>query len=109
MYRLRGDELRKGFAETIKQWGKRLFEPKEGGSYKVFQDRPLRDEILIYAAHDSRYMRVLYDCYRSKLEICNPAWSMWVAQHSHERSLWYRSQEYVRPSAEAPNMSLHMQ
>lgn len=83
------DDTQKGFAETIKQWGKRLFEPKEGGSYKVFQDRPLRDEILIYAAHDSRYMRVLYDCYRSKLDLCNPAWSMWVAQHSTERSLWY--------------------
>ena len=36
-----------------------------------------------------RYMRVLYDCYRSKLDLCNPAWSMWVAQHSTERSLWY--------------------
>lgn len=33
------DENQKGFAETIKQWGKRLFEPKEGAimrpSYKV--------------------------------------------------------------------------
>eukprot|EP00913_Durusdinium_trenchii_P014668 g13762.t1 len=100
--------VRKGFAETIKQWGKRLFEPKEGGSYKVFQDRPLRDEILIYAAHDSRYMRVLYECYRELWHVLEKLayqdqWKRWVQYHSHERGLWYRHQDYVRPSAEAPD------
>eukprot|EP00434_Breviolum_minutum_P023551 symbB.v1.2.020776.t1/scaffold1767.1/size102399/1 len=99
------DENQKAFAGTIKEWGKDLFEPKQGGSYKVFQDRPLRDEILIYAAHDSRYMRVLYECYRSKLDSHPPQWSVWVSQQSQERSLWFRSVDYVRPSADAPPMS----
>merc|ERR1719326_508846 len=53
----------KVFAERINSLGKGLFEPMNGGDYGIFQQRPLNPVILVYAAHDSRYMLTLYDQY----------------------------------------------
>jgi len=90
----------KSFAETIDQLGKNLYEPNYGGDYNVFQNRPLNPIILIYAAHDTRYQLVLYDQYMAAI---GPQWVLRVLGASDMRSRWGLSQEYVEPSAEAPD------
>ncbi|KAG6152621.1 hypothetical protein E4U37_003741 [Claviceps purpurea] len=44
-----------------------LFEPKKGGRYEVFNERPFRDGILKYCAGDVALLPGLYDVYDKKL------------------------------------------
>eukprot|EP00398_MALV-I-01_sp_L67-1_P000592 gene592-88_t len=55
------------FARQIDAVAKSLFEPDCGGDYKIFQDRPLNPAILVYAAHDVRYMFGLFDYFMERL------------------------------------------
>lgn len=91
----------KVFAEQINALGKRLFEPLNGGNYEIFQARPLNPTILIYAAHDSRYMLVLYDQYVSSI---GAKWVQRVLTAGDKRGRWCLSTEYVVPSSEAPEI-----
>ncbi|CAE7204129.1 HMCN1 [Symbiodinium natans] len=86
-------------ASDIDMRAKSLFEPKYGGRYETFQERPLRDVILMYAAHDSRYMLDLYNFYISKLPT---EWQPRVFAGSAERASWFK-QEYKRPGTDAPD------
>ena len=70
-----------------------------GGAYSIFTIRPLRDQILIYAAHDSRYMQVLYESYIQNLD---SEWFQRVMLGSSERANWWYG-AYVRPSSDAPD------
>ncbi|EER03430.1 hypothetical protein Pmar_PMAR014646 [Perkinsus marinus ATCC 50983] len=58
------------FAMWINDIGKALFEPKHGGSYKVFTERPLHPGIIVYASHDVRYLLPLYDAFHQAVEVC---------------------------------------
>lgn len=90
----------KVFAEKINNLGKNLFEPQYGGSYEIFQQRPLNPVILVYAAHDSRYMLVLYEHY------CNAIGSQWITRVMRggaERARWCLNQTYVVPNSDAPD------
>lgn len=87
------------FAENINNLGKSLFEPQHGGTYEIFQQRPLNAMILIYAAHDSRYMLVLYDRYMSTI---GARWAQRVLSAGERRGRWCLNQEYVLPGSEAP-------
>jgi hypothetical protein len=89
----------KVFAERINQLGKSLFEPTSGGNYGIFQTRPLNPVILVYSAHDSRYMLTLYLQY---LETIGPQWVCRVLQAGDTRAQWCLSQDYMVPSSEAP-------
>mmetsp|Transcript_81431 Transcript_81431/g.226823 ORF Transcript_81431/g.226823 Transcript_81431/m.226823 type:complete len:500 (-) Transcript_81431:127-1626(-) len=91
---------KKAFAERINTLGKSLFEPQNGGNYEVFQQRPLHPVILVYAAHDSRYMLALYQQYVVSI---GPAWVARVLQAGAQRGRWCLSQDYVIPSSEAPD------
>jgi len=51
----------------VKNKGLRLFNPEFGGSYAVFNNRPLNDDIKIYCVQDVKYLPRLYDHYRSQL------------------------------------------
>jgi len=90
----------KVFAERIKQLGKSLYEPTNGGHYEVFQVRPLNPVILVYAAHDSRYLLVLYEHF---LQSLNEGWMPRVLQAGDLRGRWWSSQDYVTPSPDAPD------
>jgi len=90
----------KVFAERINTLGKSLFEPQNGGQYEIFQHRPLNPVILVYAAHDSRYMLVLYNQY---LQSIGARWVPRVLLAGAERGKWCLSQEYVVPGSEAPD------
>lgn len=51
--------------------GKQLFAPERGGSYAVFNERPLSDEIRDYCVQDVRFMVRLWKRYCAAL---TPAW-----------------------------------
>lgn len=50
-----------------KQEGNRLFDPAKGGSYAVFDQRPLPDEILKYSVQDVVHMPGLFRIYSGRL------------------------------------------
>ncbi|KAF7198323.1 hypothetical protein HII31_00062 [Pseudocercospora fuligena] len=59
--------------QAIKDKGKTLFDPHRGGSYAVFDERPLSEDIKRYCTQDVTFMPHLRDIYRSRL--CNAWWS----------------------------------
>ena len=102
-----------GFAGSIDTVAKGKFEPDHGGDYKVFQDRPLDPAILVYAAHDVRYMFALFDYYMKRIQkqdetlvAANPKHISWLNRimlASAQRVLWCNSKFYVMPSTDAPD------
>jgi hypothetical protein len=90
----------KVFAEKINGMGKSLFEPLNGGAYEVFQHRPLHPVLLVYSAHDSRYMLALYEQY---VQSIGEQWLSRVLLAGDQRGRWCLSREYVVPSSEAPD------
>lgn len=95
------DSEQKAFAERINSLGKRLFEPQLQGCYEVFQERPLNPVILVYSAHDSRYMLMLYEQYRMSI---GDRWVERVMRAGEARAQWCLSREYTTPSSEAPDI-----
>ncbi|KAL8870165.1 MAG: hypothetical protein Q9174_003726 [Haloplaca sp. 1 TL-2023] len=57
--------------KSIKAAGMDLFLPKRGGSYEVFNHRPLRPELKAYCAQDVEIMPGLYDVYYGKMKIAD--------------------------------------
>mmetsp|Transcript_51102 Transcript_51102/g.118770 ORF Transcript_51102/g.118770 Transcript_51102/m.118770 type:complete len:458 (+) Transcript_51102:549-1922(+) len=90
----------KVFAERINTLGKSLFEPQDGGNYEIFRHRPLNPVILVYAAHDSRYMLVLHEQY---VQSIGTRWVSRVLRAGDQRGRWCFSPEFVIPSPEAPD------
>lgn len=54
--------------KAIKDNGRRLFAPERGGSYEVFNSRPLSEAIIKYCAQDVRILPMLWAVYNGKLE-----------------------------------------
>jgi exonuclease 3'-5' domain-containing protein 1 len=75
-------------ASEKRQWmegkgkGKRLFAPELGGSYEVFNERPLPEEIAIYCTQDVRFMPKLWKHYSNRL---SPAWARKVEVATKDR------------------------
>ncbi|KAK3117440.1 hypothetical protein LTR53_001205 [Teratosphaeriaceae sp. CCFEE 6253] len=57
---------------VVKDNGKHLFDPQQGGSYGVFDQRPLSKDIKEYCIQDVTFMPHLRDIYRRKL--CDAWW-----------------------------------
>ena len=93
-------EVQKTFAEKINRIGKQLFEPDHGGQFEVFKQRPLLDDLLVYSAHDCRYMHALYQFY---LENLSDEWIQRVLAGSQLRAQWFAHTTYLRPSTDAPD------
>jgi exonuclease 3'-5' domain-containing protein 1 len=89
----------KVFAQKINDLGKSLFEPQHGGNYEIFLQRPLNPVILVYAAHDSRYMLLLFEQYWHAL---TPQWVQRVLGAGDQRARWCLNTTYVNPSSDAP-------
>ncbi|KAF4677815.1 hypothetical protein FOL47_009726 [Perkinsus chesapeaki] len=96
-------ELR-DFATRINDIGKSLFEPKHGGSYKVFTERPLHPGIIVYASHDARYLLPLYDSFTRQLRIAGDNWYNRVLAASARRAEWYQHSDYLVATSEAPDI-----
>ncbi|KAK6507208.1 hypothetical protein TWF481_005658 [Arthrobotrys musiformis] len=60
--------------ERVKQMGVRLFAPEKGGSYEVFNRRPLPEELLEYCVQDVQYLPVLLRNYKQRLQRMDSRW-----------------------------------
>ncbi|TDZ13982.1 hypothetical protein C8035_v002944 [Colletotrichum spinosum] len=69
------------FKQT-KEQGVRLFDPNLGGSYAVFNQRPLSQAILDYCVQDVEYLPRLWNIYNSKM---SAVWRHRVLQEGKER------------------------
>ena len=70
--------------EAIKQWkatkdkGLSLFAPERGGSYEIFKNRPLQEDIIAYCAQDVIYLPLLWDIYSKSMD------GAWAAKAKEE-------------------------
>lgn len=53
--------------KDIKDAGPKLFAPEKGGSYEVFNERPLKPEIVDYCTHDVTLLPRLWQLYNSRM------------------------------------------
>jgi exonuclease 3'-5' domain-containing protein 1 len=58
--------------QKVKDKDRNLFNPIQGGSYAVFDQRPLSQDIMIYCVQDVTLMPHLRQVYRAKL--CDGWW-----------------------------------
>ncbi|PYH49316.1 uncharacterized protein BP01DRAFT_287814 [Aspergillus saccharolyticus JOP 1030-1] len=73
--------------KAVKEKGLKLFAPEHGGSYEVFNARPLSADIIRYCAHDVEFLPKLWKKYdqrlnqtwkaRVSLEVGNRLWLAW--------------------------------
>jgi len=97
------NQVQRKFSEHIGMVGKNLFEPSCGGDYEIFQKRPLDPQILVYSAHDARYMLELRKCLLEQLK--DP--EVWLPRVFHagaERAQWCLLTEYCVPDSAAPQI-----
>ena len=78
--------------EVTKDKGCRLFDPALGGSYVVFDKRPLSAEMQSYCVQDVTHMPSLRQLYLGKL--CD-AWWRKTEKATSERMKLSQSQDYV--------------
>lgn len=64
--------------QVSKEQGKRLFAPELGGSYAIFDERPMAPEMIEYCTQDVAYMPRLREVYLDKL--CDSWWLKIVAE-----------------------------
>jgi exonuclease 3'-5' domain-containing protein 1 len=72
---------REAWKET-KEKGLNLFAPERGGSYEVFNARPLSKDLLLYCIQDVHFMPKLWQHYNSKM---SERWAAKVQQATRER------------------------
>jgi exonuclease 3'-5' domain-containing protein 1 len=68
--------------EGVKEKGRNLFAPERGGSYEVFNARPLSNDMLLYCIQDVQFMPKLWQHYNSKM---TPGWAEKVHKATKER------------------------
>lgn len=85
-----------------KEKGIRLFAPEKGGSYQVFNQRPLPEDLMLYCAQDVQNLPGLWAYYNSKM---SEVWWGRVIRASRERVLLSQSPTFDgkgRQNAYAP-------
>jgi exonuclease 3'-5' domain-containing protein 1 len=55
-------------AATVKDTGLQLYAPETGGSYAVFDERPLKMILLEYCVQDMVHMPELWDVYQRRID-----------------------------------------
>ncbi|KAJ4125308.1 hypothetical protein NW768_008924 [Fusarium equiseti] len=76
----------------VKAKGRALFLPSQGGSYEVFNQRPLPDSLKLYCVHDVQVLPRLYDHYDKKM---SNAWRQKVLDVSVQRVALSHRVDYV--------------
>ena len=77
--------------KEIKERGRKLFESEHGGTYDVFNIRPIPSEILGYCAQDVIHMPILWASYNKKMSL---TWANKVRIATLERLLESQSDSY---------------
>jgi exonuclease 3'-5' domain-containing protein 1 len=71
---------------VAKEKGQRLFSPEKGGSFAVFNKRPLKDEIRVYCEQDVQCLPGLYKVYSHRLGISGPRnWMGMIGAETEKR------------------------
>lgn len=78
------------FMQT-KEKGKMLFSPDHGGSYEVFNERPLGEDIQAYCAQDVYFLPGLLEWYT---RMSDPRWEKRVAEASQLRVAQSQREDY---------------
>ncbi|KAL8966944.1 MAG: hypothetical protein Q9183_003143 [Haloplaca sp. 2 TL-2023] len=86
--------------QSVKEEGMRLFAPERGGSYEVFNHRPLRPELMAYCIQDVQFMPGLYTHYQSKM---TSFWQKRVDDATTDRVAQSQSPTY---NGKGPHMAL---
>lgn len=86
--------------QAIKNKGLALYHPAKGGSYEVFNERPLHPDMLAYCGGDVAKLPELYQVYRAKLS--PPGQAFW----RHELKL---ATEARVQASQAPGYEPHSQ
>jgi exonuclease 3'-5' domain-containing protein 1 len=74
--------------QRTKEGASLLYGPKKGGRYEIFNERPMRPEIVQYCTRDVAPLLGLYDVYNAKL--CPPRgggafWRVQVRERTKDR------------------------
>jgi exonuclease 3'-5' domain-containing protein 1 len=64
--------------QRTKEGASRLYDPKKGGRYEIFNERPMRPEIVQYCARDVALLPGLYNVYNATLRL--PGETFWHVQ-----------------------------
>jgi exonuclease 3'-5' domain-containing protein 1 len=73
----------------------RLYDPKRGGSYEVFNERPIRQEILQYCAQDVMLLPTLWKAYSVKLRQPDKGcWRWMIREETQKRVTLSQSAHY---------------
>jgi exonuclease 3'-5' domain-containing protein 1 len=77
--------------KLVKEQGLNLFAPERGGSYEVFNTRPLSDTVRSYCIQDVQYMPRLWEHYNSNITVM---WRGRVEQATRERVLLSQAENF---------------
>ncbi|KAK0612665.1 ribonuclease H-like domain-containing protein [Bombardia bombarda] len=77
--------------KAVKEKGAKLFAPERGGTYQVFNERPLSEEIRLYCAQDVQFLPRLWSHYDAKL---TKTWETRVREVSNDRVTLSQSSDY---------------
>ena len=83
--------------KAAKEKGLKLFEPNNGGSYDIFNERPIHTDIEYYCVIDVQFLPLLRNLYWGQL---NDTWKMRVIDETKKRVLGSQSPDYVPHSEE---------
>ena len=86
---------------SVKEKGMRLFDPNRGGSYEVFNARPLSEDIRAYSIQDVKLMPKLWALYNAKL--VSPLWKEKVENATLDRVVMSQSALF---NGNGPHMAL---
>ncbi|KAK2757341.1 hypothetical protein FQN54_004855 [Arachnomyces sp. PD_36] len=76
----------------VKEKGRMLFAPEQGGSYDVFNARPLAEDMRSYCVHDVQFLPRLWSIYSKAL---TPVWRRKVDEATRNRIIESQSPNYV--------------
>jgi len=77
--------------KAVKERGASVFAPEKGGSYEVFNDRPLNQDILGYCVQDVQFLPHLWRTYSARL---SAFWRNKMEDETKNRVLESRSETY---------------
>jgi exonuclease 3'-5' domain-containing protein 1 len=87
----------------IKDEGVSLFAPEKGGSYDVFEKRPLDPRIVQYCMHDVAFMLELESVMRGRLARSMNNWEAFIVRESAARVALSQTPSY---NGNGPHMAL---
>jgi exonuclease 3'-5' domain-containing protein 1 len=68
--------------KIVKDTGGRLFGPHQGGSYEVFNDRPMMEDIRLYFVQDVQFLPDLRELYWGRI---TPEWESKVVDETRTK------------------------